>query len=72
MLATIAAKPFVIVLLDSAGKYTRLGDAERVRYWLETGRSLPVAKAAGKPKVKTAVRGTLRPANLGVAARSGR
>jgi D-alanyl-D-alanine endopeptidase (penicillin-binding protein 7) len=72
MLATIAAKPFVIVLLDSAGKYTRLGDAERVRYWLETGQSLPVAKAAGKPKVKTAVRGTLRPANLGVAARSGR
>jgi D-alanyl-D-alanine carboxypeptidase len=49
MLATIASKPFVIVLLDSAGKYTRLGDAERVRYWLETGRSMPVAKAVGKP-----------------------
>jgi D-alanyl-D-alanine endopeptidase (penicillin-binding protein 7) len=30
MLATIASKPFVIVLLDSAGKYTRLGDAQRV------------------------------------------
>jgi D-alanyl-D-alanine carboxypeptidase len=25
MLATIASKPFVIVLLDSAGKYTRAG-----------------------------------------------
>jgi D-alanyl-D-alanine endopeptidase (penicillin-binding protein 7) len=45
MLATIASKPFVIVLLDSAGKYTRLGDAQRVRQWLETGRSGPVASA---------------------------
>ena len=41
MLATIASKPFVIVLLDSAGKYTRLGDAQRVRHWLETGETLP-------------------------------
>jgi len=39
MLATIASKPFVIVLLDSAGKYTRQGDAQRVRDWLETGRA---------------------------------
>jgi len=58
MLATIASKPFVIVLLDSAGKYTRLGDAQRVRYWLETGQTLPTAptaKAAPKPaKLKTA------------------
>ena len=43
MLATIASKPFVIVLLDSAGKYTRLGDAQRVRHWLETCQPLPVA-----------------------------
>jgi D-alanyl-D-alanine endopeptidase (penicillin-binding protein 7) len=51
MLATIASKPFVIVLLDSAGKYTRLGDAQRVRHWLETGESLPpaTAKAPSKP-----------------------
>ncbi len=51
MLATIASKPFVIVLLDSAGKYTRLGDAQRVRHWLETGQSLPVA--ALKPASKS-------------------
>jgi D-alanyl-D-alanine endopeptidase (penicillin-binding protein 7) len=51
MLATIASKPFVIVLLDSAGKYTRLGDAQRVRHWLETGETLPVA-AAAKPAPK--------------------
>jgi len=52
MLVTIASKPFVIVLLDSAGKYTRLGDAQRVRYWLETGQPLPVA-AAAKPASKS-------------------
>ena len=45
MLATIASKPFVIVLLDSVGKYTRLGDAQRVRHWLETGEALaPTAR----------------------------
>ncbi len=43
MLATVASKPMVIVLLDSIGKYTRLGDAQRVKYWLETGESMPVA-----------------------------
>jgi serine-type D-Ala-D-Ala endopeptidase (penicillin-binding protein 7) len=57
MMATIASKPFVIVLLDSAGKYTRQGDAQRVRYWLETGQSLALpapAKATPKAgKVKT-------------------
>jgi len=45
MLATIASKPFVIVLLDSYGKYTRLGDAERVKHWLETGEALAPASA---------------------------
>jgi D-alanyl-D-alanine endopeptidase (penicillin-binding protein 7) len=49
MLATIASKPFVIVLLDSAGKYTRLGDAQRVRHWLETGQALAVPSAAKSP-----------------------
>jgi D-alanyl-D-alanine endopeptidase (penicillin-binding protein 7) len=52
MLATIASKPFVIVLLDSAGKYTRLGDAQRVRHWLETGQPLPEV-AAAKPASKS-------------------
>jgi D-alanyl-D-alanine endopeptidase (penicillin-binding protein 7) len=54
MLATIASKPFVIVLLDSAGKYTRQGDAQRVRDWLETGRATIAPKATTKAaKVKT-------------------
>jgi D-alanyl-D-alanine endopeptidase (penicillin-binding protein 7) len=52
MLATIASKPFVIVLLDSAGKYTRLGDAQRVRHWLETGQTLPAASAEARPASK--------------------
>jgi len=35
MQANIAARPLVIVLLDSVGKYTRIGDANRLRKWLE-------------------------------------
>ena len=54
MLATIASRPVVIVLLDSYGRLTRIGDANRVKYWLETGESMPAAKptksSAGKPK----------------------
>jgi D-alanyl-D-alanine endopeptidase (penicillin-binding protein 7) len=68
MLATIASKPFVIVLLDSAGKYTRLGDAHRVRYWLETGEAFPapmVTRAAHKSmKAKRNVAGTLVPVKI--------
>ncbi len=40
MMATIASKPIVIVLLDSLGKYTRVADAQRVKHWLETGESI--------------------------------
>ena len=36
MLAWIAAKPVVIVLLDSWGKQTRIGDANRIRKWIES------------------------------------
>jgi D-alanyl-D-alanine endopeptidase (penicillin-binding protein 7) len=41
MLATIGSRPMVIVLLDSLGKYSRMGDAQRIKHWLETGESLP-------------------------------
>jgi D-alanyl-D-alanine endopeptidase (penicillin-binding protein 7) len=44
MLATIASRPVVIVLLDSYGRLTRIGDANRVKHWLETGESLPEAR----------------------------
>lgn len=36
MHARIAARPVVIVLLDGDGKYTRLGDANRIKQWLES------------------------------------
>ena len=71
MLANIASKPVVIVLLDSVGKFTRLGDAERVKHWIETGDALPlkaVAKAvmpratpkSGKRTAAAPVRGTFK------------
>lgn len=44
MLTNIASRPTVIVLLDSYGRLTRIGDANRVKHWLETGESLPEAK----------------------------
>ena len=73
MLANIASKPVVIVLLDSIGKYTRLGDAERVKHWIETGNEMPAAikravvkskatpTATAKPNVR--VHGTFHPAS---------
>jgi D-alanyl-D-alanine endopeptidase (penicillin-binding protein 7) len=35
MQAKIKQTPVVIVLMDSMGKYTRIGDAQRVKKWLE-------------------------------------
>jgi D-alanyl-D-alanine endopeptidase (penicillin-binding protein 7) len=37
MQAKISGKPIIIVLLDSVGKNTRIGDANRVKKWMETG-----------------------------------
>ena len=41
MQAKIDGTPVVMVLMDSNGKYTRVGDAQRVRKWMETS---PLAK----------------------------
>jgi D-alanyl-D-alanine endopeptidase (penicillin-binding protein 7) len=57
MLANIASRPIVIVLLDSMGRLTRIGDANRVKHWLETGESLPSVK----PVKAGRVRGSLPP-----------
>ena len=35
MQAIIAGEPMIIVLLDSNGKFTRIGDANRIRKWME-------------------------------------
>ena len=69
MMVNIESKPFVIVLLDSLGKYTRIADAQRVKHWLETGESLAMTpvRAAHAIKVRASARlhhrvhGTLHP-----------
>jgi D-alanyl-D-alanine endopeptidase (penicillin-binding protein 7) len=63
MLANIASRPVVIVLLDSIGKHTRLGDAERVKHWIETGDALPLPaySRATVARAKAPVRGTMKP-----------
>lgn len=54
MQARVAEKPVVIVLLDSAGKLTRVGDANRIKRWMESahashrGPTHAVAPATGR------------------------
>jgi serine-type D-Ala-D-Ala endopeptidase (penicillin-binding protein 7) len=45
MQTQMAGRKLIMVLLDSAGKYTRIGDAERLRKWLADSPLLP----AGAP-----------------------
>jgi len=44
MQAQLAGRKLIMVLLDSAGRYSRMGDAERLRAWIT--QSLPAAQAA--------------------------
>lgn len=44
MQAQMAGRKLIMVLLDSAGRYSRMGDAERLRTWVT--HSLPAAQAA--------------------------
>ena len=48
MKAVIEGRSVVIVLLDSFGKYTRLGDANRIRQWMESQSTDPVAHIVKK------------------------
>ena len=41
MQANIESRPVLMVLLDSAGRYSRFGDAQRIRDWLETEHRSP-------------------------------
>jgi len=76
MQAKVAARSVIIVLLDSVGKYTRIGDANRIRQWLDPSFSPPVAavaKGSARPRAAAApgpqrgadtrVRKQLRPAS---------
>ncbi len=53
MQARLAGRHLIMIFLDSAGKYSRLGDAERVRRWIEeTAPAVaPVPEAAEVPQV---------------------
>jgi D-alanyl-D-alanine endopeptidase (penicillin-binding protein 7) len=49
MQAKLAGRHLIMVFLDSAGKYSRIGDAERVRRWImETAPVLPVVLTSQK------------------------
>lgn len=64
MQANIEARSLIIVLLDSVGKYTRIGDANRLRDWLEATKVLateamtssenPNRRPASAPRPRTA------------------
>ncbi|MEY4748889.1 MAG: hypothetical protein RIQ60_1103 [Pseudomonadota bacterium] len=49
MQASMAGRKLIMVFLDSTGKYSRIGDAERVRHWIEHDGQLPAAAATVAP-----------------------
>jgi D-alanyl-D-alanine endopeptidase (penicillin-binding protein 7) len=53
MQAQLSGRNLIMVLLDSAGKYSRIGDAERIRKWLTDAAlpQLPAAAAAVEPLI---------------------
>lgn len=53
MQAKVATRTLIIVLLDSWGKYTRIGDANRIRQWLEPGFLAPVEPKSAAVRRKT-------------------
>jgi len=53
MQAELAGRKLIMVLLDSVGRYSRIGDAERIRHWLD---SLPTAQRSPEaPEAPAAV-----------------
>ncbi|PXW98610.1 murein-DD-endopeptidase [Sphaerotilus hippei] len=54
MQAQLAGRKLIMVFLDSTGKYSRLGDAERVRQWVES--EAPRARALSGGVMQTSVR----------------
>jgi serine-type D-Ala-D-Ala endopeptidase (penicillin-binding protein 7) len=47
MQAQLAGRKLIMVFLDSAGRYSRIGDAERIRKWLEQG--IPQTRSSALP-----------------------
>src|SRR5476651_782389 len=46
MRATINGRPVTLVVMDAFGKYTAFADANRLRTWMETGKTAPVPQIA--------------------------
>ena len=53
MQARLSGRHLIMVFLDSAGKYSRLGDAERVRRWLESSDAVRPAQHVPSPPVRS-------------------
>jgi D-alanyl-D-alanine endopeptidase (penicillin-binding protein 7) len=58
MQAKVAGRKLIMVFLDSAGKLSRIGDAERVKRWVEsipaaTPKLTPVASAVLDQRIVT-------------------
>jgi D-alanyl-D-alanine endopeptidase (penicillin-binding protein 7) len=51
MQAQLAGRKLIMVFLDSAGKYSRIGDAERVRKWLLESGAHDAAPTPHVPRV---------------------
>jgi D-alanyl-D-alanine endopeptidase (penicillin-binding protein 7) len=51
MQAKVAGRKLIMVFLDSAGKLSRIGDAERVRRWVE-----PTSRSAERQASTSALR----------------
>jgi len=54
MSAKVAGRKLIMVFLDSAGKLSRIGDAERVRKWVETHSptGVPLPAAGGNTVIR--------------------
>jgi D-alanyl-D-alanine endopeptidase (penicillin-binding protein 7) len=60
MQAKLAGRQLIMVFLDSAGKYSRIGDAERVRRWItETAAHAAPAVVTPVPAAAPAVTATV-------------
>ena len=51
MQAKLAGRQLIMVFLDSAGKYSRIGDAERVRRWINEAPVAPAPTVVVLPKL---------------------
>ncbi len=54
MQAVVEGQRIVMVLLDSVGKYSRLGDAQRIRDWLAAKRPAETSPAPARPVANAA------------------